>query len=110
MTASQNDPIPSDISLKELQKYVWRMNHERGFNTDDPSQKLVMLVEEVGELAKAVRKKAGLKFSATTKQTEIEEELADVLIVLLGLASLLEVDMPAAVAAKEAKNRSRTWK
>lgn len=98
------------MTLKELQKYVWRMNQERGFAIDDPSQKMVMLVEEIGELAKAIRKKVGLKFSATTKQTEIEEELADVQIVLLGLASLLDVDMTAAVAAKEVKNRTRTWK
>jgi len=106
----QTDPLPNDMTLKDLQAYVWRMNHERGFNIDDPSQKMVMLIEEVGELARAIRKKVGLKFSATTKQAELEEELADVQIVLLGLASLLDIDMHAAVAAKEAKNRKRTWK
>jgi|JI10StandDraft_1071094.scaffolds.fasta_scaffold1902244_2 NTP pyrophosphatase (non-canonical NTP hydrolase) len=103
------DPIPSDITLKRLQDYIWQMNIDRGFNTEDASKKLVMLIEEVGELAKAVRKTAGLKFTETTKQTELTEELADVQIVLLGLASLTGIDMRKAVAEKEAKNRQRKW-
>lgn len=102
--------IPTDDSLKELQKYIWQMNIERGFNTEDPSKKLVMLMEEVGELAKAIRKIAGLKFTDSTKQKDVEEELADVQIVLLGIASMLNIDMFESVTAKEAKNRKRNWK
>ena len=101
--------LPEDDSLKALQKYIWQMNIDRGFNTEDPSKKLVMLMEETGELAKAVRKIAGLKFTNTTKRTDLEEELADVQIVLLGLASMLQVEMFDAVIAKEQKNRKRTW-
>ena len=86
------------------------MNIDRGFSTEDPSKKLVMLMEEVGELAKAVRKIAGMKFTDTTKQTDVEEELADVQIVLLGLASMLKIEMFDAVVAKEQKNRKRSWK
>lgn len=85
------------------------MNIERKFNTEDAGKKLVMLMEEVGELAKAVRKTVGLKFTDTTKTTELKEELADVQIVLLGLASLLDIDMFDAVVEKEKKNRKRTW-
>lgn len=102
--------MPTSDSLKKLQEYIWEMNKARGFNLTDPSKKLVMLMEEVGELAKATRKIAGLKFTDTTLQTDVKEELADVQIVLLGLASMLEVDMDEAVRAKEAKNRDRTWK
>jgi NTP pyrophosphatase (non-canonical NTP hydrolase) len=101
--------LPKDDSLKELQKYIWQMNIDRGFNTEDSSKKLVMLMEEVGELAKAIRKLAGLKFTDTTKQTDIKEELADVQIVLLGLASLLDIEMFDAVVAKEHQNRERNW-
>ena len=86
------------------------MNIERGFDIKDPSKKLIMLMEESGELAKAVRKVSGLKFTDTTEQTNLKEELADVQIVLLGLASLLEVDMFEAVIDKEFKNRKRGWK
>jgi len=86
------------------------MNKQRGFNLTDPSKKLVMLLEEAGELAKATRKIAGLKFTDTTAQTNVREELADVQIVLLGLASMLDIDMFEAVQEKEGKNRTRDWK
>ena len=101
--------MPEDDSLAELQKYIWQMNIERGFNTEDASKKLVMLMEEVGELAKAIRKQVGMKFTDTTKQQELREELADVQIVLLGLASMLGEDMFSAVIDKENKNRTRKW-
>jgi NTP pyrophosphatase (non-canonical NTP hydrolase) len=86
------------------------MNIEPKFDKDDPSKKLVLLMEEVGELARALRGRIGLKFSDTTRKTDLVEELADVQIVLLGLASLLEVDMDDAMVAKEAKNRNRIWR
>lgn len=101
--------INEDTTLKELQDYIWQMNIDRGFNLDDPSKKFVMLTEEVGELAKAIRKTAGLKFTETTKCTNLEEELADVQIVLLGLASMLKVDMTTAVSDKEKQNQARQW-
>lgn len=101
--------IPAGDSLNELQKYIWQMNIDRGFNTESASDKLVMLMEEVGELAKAIREIAGMKFSGSTKRTKLEEELADVQIVLLGLASMLEVEMFDAVVAKEQKNSKRNW-
>ena len=107
---NMKDPITQDVTLRELQDYVWQANIDRGFNLEDPAKKLVMLMEEVGELAKAIRKQSGMKFTATTKKTDIEEELADVQIVLLGLASMVKVDLVKAVADKEAKNRERSWK
>jgi NTP pyrophosphatase (non-canonical NTP hydrolase) len=101
--------LPKNDSLQQLQAYIWQMNLERGFDTKDAGKKLVMLMEEVGELAKAVRQQIGLKFTDSTKRTELREELADVQIVLLGLASLLDQDMYSAVLEKEAKNRQRHW-
>jgi NTP pyrophosphatase (non-canonical NTP hydrolase) len=102
--------LPESDSLKQLQAYIWQMNIERGFNTEDASKKLVMLMEEMGELAKAVRQRVGLKFTDTTRKTELREELADVQIILLGLASLLGEDMFSAVIDKEKKNRQRHWR
>jgi len=49
--------LPKDDSLNKLQDYIWEINKERGFTTESESEKLVMLVEEVGELARAIRKK-----------------------------------------------------
>lgn len=100
--------LPDTDSLKTVQDYVRRMHRERGF-TADPNKELLMLTEEVGELAKAVRKEAGLKFSETTRRTDTAEEVADVFIVLLALASIMDIDVYEAFRAKEAKNQKRTW-
>jgi len=102
--------LPNSDSLQALQEYVWQINKERGFSTEEPAQKMLLLTEEVGELAKAVRSVAGLKFSKTTERTELAEEIADVLIVLLSLSSLVGVDVYNAVLTKEVKNRERVWK
>jgi NTP pyrophosphatase (non-canonical NTP hydrolase) len=110
MTMISKTNLPDDDSLKRLQAYVWQMNIERGFNTEDPAKKLILLMEEVGELAKAVRQSVGMKFTDTTKRTALRDELGDVQIVLLGLASLLGQDMFEAVIDKEKKNRRREWK
>lgn len=68
-----------------------------------------MLMEESGELAKATRQAIGMGFSKTTATTDIKEELADVQIILLGLASTVGVDMLEAVREKEKKNSERSW-
>jgi len=102
--------FPDNDSFKGLQKYIWQMNVERGFDTENADKKLVMLMEETGELARAVRKAVGLKFTDTTRVTDLKEELADVQIVLMGLSSLLGIDLFDAVTEKEQKNRERTWK
>ena len=102
--------FPDNDSFKGLQKYIWQMNVERGLDTENADKKLVMLMEETGELARAVRKAVGLKFTDTTRVTDLKEELADVQIVLMGLSSLLGIDLFDAVTEKEQKNRERTWK
>lgn len=109
MSQKDNKDIPTDITVRQLQKYIWKMNIDKGFNIKDPSKKLVTLMEEVGELARSVRKVVGIKFTDTTKKTDLEEELADVQIVLLGLASMMGVDMVDAVSRKAAKNQERDW-
>jgi NTP pyrophosphatase (non-canonical NTP hydrolase) len=68
------------------------------------------LQEELGEFARAARKYTGGKFAADTHTAEVDEEAADVFILLLGLCNLLGIDLEQAFRAKEAKNKKREWK
>lgn len=102
--------LPKSDSLVTLQKYVLDMNIERNFDLKDVTKTMLLLTEEVGELAKAVRKHVGMHFSTTTSTKDIREELADVQIVLLSVANILGEDMYTAVIEKEKKNQSRLWK
>src|SRR5438876_10642538 len=98
--------LKSDPTLADFQQYVRDMVIERGFN-DTVANKFMMLIEETGELAKAARKHAGMKFAADTRRTDIEEEAADVFIVFLGVCNLLGIDLEAAFRAKEERNKKR---
>ncbi len=101
--------ITDKTTFHELQKYVAKVTIERGFDDESAEQKFILLVEEVGELAKAMRHISGLKFADNTSKTELYEELADVQFLLLNVANKLGVDMVEAFEAKEVKNRKRSW-
>ncbi len=106
---ADNLTLKSEPTLADLQKYVDEMVKARGF-TDDVSHRFMLLLEECGELARAARKHLGGKFAADTHTSELSEEAADVLIVLLGICNLLDIDLEQAFRAKEEKNKQRVWK
>jgi NTP pyrophosphatase (non-canonical NTP hydrolase) len=102
--------LSEQSNLRDIQDHVWRMNKERGFSLESPEKRMLLLTEEVGEVAKAVRKLVGMKFDTATSHANLAEEIADVLIVLSGLASMTDIDLYEALVDKEAKNKQRRWK
>ena len=102
--------LPEHPTLPELQQYVDDICKERGWTKDNYSEKFLLFTEEVGELAKAIRKTQGLyQEKAKQKQVELEEEFADVLSYLLDLANYFHVDLEKAFRDKEQVNENRTW-
>jgi NTP pyrophosphatase (non-canonical NTP hydrolase) len=97
-------------SLPELQAYLAQICLERGWNKDTPEQKFMLFIEEVGELAKAMRGQANL-YTETARPNNyaLEEEFSDVLSYLLDLANVYHVDLESAFRAKEAVNAQRQW-
>ena len=103
--------LPDSPTLRDLQQYVAAVCQERGWTKDSPAEKFLLFVEEVGELAKAMRKAAGLYEEASRQRDmPLEEEFADVLSYLLDLANAFQVDLEAAFRAKEQVNQARSWK
>ncbi len=97
-------------TLRDLQDYIAAVCQERGWTKDRPADKFVLFIEEVGELAKAMRKRAGLyEEKARQRDLSVEEEFADVLSYLLDLANAYHVDLEQAFREKEALNASRKW-
>src|SRR5438094_8735910 len=102
--------LPETPTLKDLQHYVADVCQERGWTKDSPSEKFMLFVEEVGELAKAMRKAAGLyQERAKACELPLDEEFADVLSYLLDLANCFGIDLEAAFRAKELLNQARSW-
>lgn len=104
-----NNPKPKSLTLPEYQALMSRLIVERGFDTETVPEVFTLLVEEVGELAKAIRKYNGQKVDKNSKHHDIEEELADVFWLLIDLSNRLNVDLEKAFAAKETKNQKRNW-
>lgn len=96
-------------TLSELQKYFHHKAIERGFDKETAQDTLLLMTEELGELAKAIRKTVGIKTEDTGKKYDLEGELADVQIYLLHLANILNIDLEQAFWKKEEKNNQRTW-
>jgi NTP pyrophosphatase (non-canonical NTP hydrolase) len=102
--------LPEHPTLIDLQIYMDEVCKERGWVKDTYSEKFLLFSEEVGELAKAMRKTAGLyKEQAKPKNFELEEEFADVLSYLLDLANYFQIDLEKAFREKEQVNEGRTW-
>lgn len=72
---------------------------------------MLLLTEEIGELAKEVRKLEDLKLDVNKpNDRDIEGEIADVFIYILSMCEALNIDMLSAFKEKEEKNSNREWK
>jgi NTP pyrophosphatase (non-canonical NTP hydrolase) len=102
--------LPEHPTLPELQRYLDEVCKERGWTKDNYAEKFLLFTEEVGELAKAIRKRQGLyQEKARQKPLELEEEFADVLSYVLDLANYFQIDLEKAFREKERVNAARTW-
>ena len=111
------------MSLPELQKYVAHKVEERGFNTS-LHREFILGTEEWGELANELRKlweiedtliKQGVGKEDAHKQAVQQQkesfsgELADCLMYILNIASMVDVNLEDAMEQKEAINNKRKW-
>ena len=105
------EAIRSFASIEQLQTYIRDMVERRGFEDESAQDVLLLMTEEVGELAKAARKYVGLKSEENRQDrySTLESEMADVFIYLLQLANLFEVSLVDALYEKERENEKRTW-
>lgn len=97
------------MTLPEYQNLIKKLAKQRGFDKETPPEVFTLLVEEIGELAKALRKSNGQKVDKARRQHDVEEEAADVFWLLIDLCNRLDIDLEKAFEAKEKKNRTRKW-
>jgi len=80
-------------TIKHLQKYIAQKCKEWNFEDETLHEKLLLLTEEVGELIHACRKVSGMNLDTKRKLTaQIEEEMADVIMVAFDLTTKLGID------------------
>ncbi len=106
------EKLTEQSSLKEVQNYVNQVNEIRGFNSQEITKTMLLLTEEIGELAKAIRKEAtdmSIDINKQYNYDTIESEVSDVFYVLSCVCNKLDIDIFSALKAKEIKNIYRTY-
>lgn len=105
--------LNSTNTLSEVQTYIEKVLELRGFSSQSVQDKVLLLTEELGELAKAIRKyspNAFVDHQRLENYDTIESEIADVFIVLVSVANKLNINIFECLKEKEQKNINRVWK
>lgn len=98
-----------NTSLKDLQEYVNEMIEVRGFK-DTPQALMLLLTEEVGELAKEIRKATNYYLDKNkNNEVDLGGEIADVFVYILSICRIMDVDLLESFKYKEEKNCDREW-
>lgn len=99
-------------SLKDIQNYIKEVIKIRGFSNQKIENTMLLLTEEIGELAKAIRKESttmSIDKNKIGNYDTVESEVADVFIVLTSICNKLDIDLFSAVKEKEKQNINRQW-
>ena len=103
--------LPDKPTLADLQAYIKAICKQRGWDKNSDTEIFMLLMEEVGELAKAIRNTKNM-YQEKGKEgalNNLKEEFADVLNYLLDLANYFNVDLEQAFREKDKINRNREW-
>ena len=80
------------MQINELQKWVADDWEKYPKNKPDLAQQILLVMEELGEVAEAIRKTDGRK-DRVEKQVSSGSEMADLLISIITLANTYEIDL-----------------
>lgn len=89
-------------TIKNLQEYVAHKIEKRGFEDETVHERLLLLMEEVGELTRACRKITGMNCDVNRKITvNVGEEIADVINMIFAVGIELGLDIEKEFLKKE---------
>ena len=88
------------VDLKQLQKEIYQNKIDKGFNVTDINKEFCLTYGELAEAYEAWRK----------NKEDVGEEIADVIIYLLGLSEILDIDLEKEIINKINKNKHREYK
>jgi NTP pyrophosphatase (non-canonical NTP hydrolase) len=94
------------MQINELQNWVaddWKKYPK---NKPDLAQQILLVIEELGEVAEAVRKTEGRK-DRVEKEVAIGSEMADLVISIITLANTYDVDLTTEIEAFQSRLAER---
>jgi NTP pyrophosphatase (non-canonical NTP hydrolase) len=107
LLAQDSTALPPRPATAAFQRYYSRIAAQRGYDRETLKDCVILLLEEVGELARAVRKAEGMVRHGVEEQNSCAEEIADVFLYAMHIANALSIDLGAIDIRKELSNRLR---
>jgi NTP pyrophosphatase (non-canonical NTP hydrolase) len=96
------------LDLHRLQKEIYANKVARGFNVTDVGKEIVLMVEELGELARAYKNSDKQPAAAISHKEEMVDAVGDLMVYCLGLCEMLGVDSKEVLVTIVKNNQSRT--
>lgn len=93
-------------AIRRFQNYYRKVAVQRGYERESAQNCLLLMVEEVGELARGLRHDQKLTRHHASSSESLKE-LADVFIYVIHMANILEADLGEIVRDKETMNWTR---
>ena len=94
--------------LSELQKEIFQNKVKRGFNITDIGKEIILMTEELGELAKAYKNSNKKSAREINNKDEITDAIGDLMIYCLGLCEMLGVNSEEILKNIIENNKERT--
>lgn len=100
------------MNIKDIQEEVKQLREVQGWQDTSLEHRIVVLVSEVGELAKDVLRLAGMRGDENIDPVKenIGSEISDIVWNLSDVANLIGVDLEEAFQKKSEHNRSKNWR
>jgi NTP pyrophosphatase (non-canonical NTP hydrolase) len=96
------------IDLLDLQRAIYANKVNRGFNVTDVGKEIVLMVEELGELAHAYKNSDKLPAVDISHKDEMVDAVGDLMVYCLGLCEMFGVDSETVLQTIVENNRTRT--
>jgi len=96
------------MNLSELQKDIYQNKINRGFNVTDVGKEIVLMVEELGELARAYKNSDKKPAKEISHKDEMVDAIGDLMVYCLGLCEMLGVNSEEVLEKIIENNKKRT--
>ncbi|MBN2394801.1 MAG: hypothetical protein JXR84_28985 [Anaerolineae bacterium] len=96
------------IDLLALQRAIYENKINRDFNVTDVGKEIVLMVEELGELAHAYKNSNKRSAADISHKEEMVDAVGDLMVYCLGLCEMFEVNSEAVLQTIVENNRTRT--
>ncbi len=96
------------IDLLKLQRTIYQNKVNRNFNVSDVGKEIVLMVEELGELANAYKRSDKRPAPDISEKADMVDAIGDLMIYCLGLCEMLQVSSEEVLRDIIAHNVTRT--